>query len=45
MGEGLLKVKGLDGLDDSNQTLGDLREPEITQRYKNFEKQRKYSLK
>jgi cell filamentation protein len=42
-GKSILFMKGLDGLDDDNQIDGDLTNPEVEERYRQFEKQRSYA--
>jgi cell filamentation protein len=41
-GTEILATKGLDGLDDDNQVLGDLSEPAVAEKYKELEKRRGY---
>ena len=36
-------IKGLDGLDDSNQVDGDLADPTVAEKYRRFDEQRSYS--
>jgi cell filamentation protein len=42
-GNGILLMKGLDGLDEANQLDGDLSDPAVAEKYKKFEAQRGYS--
>jgi cell filamentation protein len=44
-GDGILSMKGLDGLDDGNKVDGDLSDPDIAEKYRKFEEQRGYSYK
>lgn len=42
--EELVGIKGLDGLDDAGEVEGDLREPEVEQQYREFERRRGYKI-
>jgi cell filamentation protein len=42
-GKSILSMKGLDGLDESNQIVGSLTDPAVQERYRQFEKQRGYA--
>lgn len=42
-GKNILSVKGLDGLDDGNQVDGDLSDPAVADRYRQFEQRRGYT--
>lgn len=42
-GAAILAVKGLDGLDDDNQVDGDLSDPVVAEKYRQYEQRRGYS--
>ncbi|MEI6068708.1 MAG: Fic family protein [Methylococcaceae bacterium] len=42
-GKTILSIKGLDGLDADNQIIGDLTDPVVVEKYRQFEQQRGYS--
>ena len=42
-GDRVQSIKGLDGLDDSNQVDGDLADPSVAEKYRRFDEQRGYS--
>ena len=42
-GDRVQSIKGLDGLDDSNQVDGDLADPAVAEKYRRFDEQRGYS--
>ncbi len=42
-GKNILTMKGLDGLDDNNQVDGDLSDPAVADRYRQFEQRRGYT--